>query len=68
MPRCPYSKWGPGSGTTCDKPQNSTAAKELEERLQKMREDRAKVDSIWLDDSKQQTQQVVTKTKTQNQK
>jgi hypothetical protein len=52
MPRCPHAKWGPGSGTTCERSSNTATAKELEERLQKMREDRSKVDSIWLEEPK----------------
>jgi hypothetical protein len=68
MPRCPHAKWGPGSGTTCERPQNSSAAKELEERLQKMREDRSKVDSIWLDEPKQQIQTNKISNQNQNQK
>jgi hypothetical protein len=57
MSRCPHAKWGPGSGTTCEKPTNSVATKELEERLQKMREDRAKTDTMWLEEPSQPQQQ-----------
>ncbi len=55
MSRCPHSKWGPGSGTPCEKPSNVAATQELQNRLEKMKEDRAKLDTIWLETSSTET-------------
>jgi hypothetical protein len=45
--RCACNRWGPG--TTCEKPTNTAASKELQERLNKMKEERGKQDTMWLD-------------------
>jgi hypothetical protein len=46
MSRCnPAARWGPG--TTCEKPVNTDAAREMEQRLAAMRRERDSVDKIW---------------------
>jgi len=48
-PACTQCKWGPGTtGTTCDRPSNTTASKELEAKLKQMREERTKQDVAWF--------------------
>ena len=51
MSRCPHSKWGPGSGTPCEKTSNLAATQELEMRLEKMKADRLNLNTIWLEKS-----------------
>ncbi len=43
--RCACNRWGPG--TTCEKPSNSAAAKELQEKLAAMRNERTVQDKMW---------------------
>ena len=43
--KCAVNRWGPG--TTCEKPKETQATKELEARITKMNEERARQDSIW---------------------
>lgn len=43
--RCACNRWGPG--TTSEKPINTQAAKELEDRLAKLKAERAKTDTMW---------------------
>ena len=43
--KCAVNRWGPG--TTCEKPKETQATKELEARITKMNEERAMQDSIW---------------------
>jgi hypothetical protein len=46
MSRCnPAARWGPG--TTCEKPVNTDAAREMEQRLAAMRAARESVDKMW---------------------
>jgi hypothetical protein len=45
MSKCGRNRWGPG--TTCEKPTNTEAAKELEERISAMTKERAKQDQMW---------------------
>lgn len=51
MSRCGVNRWGPG--TTCERPINSEAAKELQQRLASLEAERTKQDKIWT-----QTEQV----------
>ena len=43
--KCACNRWGPG--TTCERPTNTEASKELQERILKMKEERKKQDSMW---------------------
>ena len=43
--RCACNRWGPG--TTCEKPTNSAASKELQDRLAAMRNERTEQDKMW---------------------
>ncbi len=43
--RCACNRWGPG--TTCEKPTNTAGAKELQERLAAMRNERTTQDKMW---------------------
>jgi hypothetical protein len=43
--RCACNRWGPG--TTCEKPTNSAASKELQDRLAAMRNERTAQDKMW---------------------
>ncbi len=43
--RCACNRWG--SGTTCERPTNTQASKELQERLEKMRQERSLQDTMW---------------------
>lgn len=45
-PACVSCKWG--TGTTCEKPTNSIAKKELDTKLKEMMEARAKQDESWF--------------------
>lgn len=45
--RCACNRWGPG--TTCEKPTNTESSKELQERLNKMKEERGKQDTMWTE-------------------
>lgn len=45
-PACTQCKWG--TGTTCEKPRNTTASKEIEAKLKEMREARLKQDEAWF--------------------
>jgi hypothetical protein len=49
MSRCSVNRWG--SGTTCERPVNTEASKELQERLSMMAQERAKQDKMWTQDS-----------------
>jgi hypothetical protein len=44
--RCACNRWGPG--TTCERPSNTVASKELQERLAKMQQDRSQQDKMWI--------------------
>ena len=43
--KCACNRWGPG--TTCERPTNTQASKELQERMLKMEGERKKQDSMW---------------------
>jgi hypothetical protein len=45
-PACVRNKWG--SGTTCERPPESTAAKEVQSNYEKMLAERVKQDSQWF--------------------
>ena len=45
MSRCGVNRWGPG--TTCERPINTEAAKELKDRLAAMAKEREKQDQMW---------------------
>ena len=45
MSRCALNRWGPG--TTCERPINTEAAKELQGKIAAMKAEREKQDSIW---------------------
>jgi hypothetical protein len=42
---CSVNRWG--TGTTCERPSNSEAAKELQARIAAMSQERAKQDMMW---------------------
>ncbi len=42
---CARNRWG--KGTTCEKPTNTPASKELQERLAAMRNERTAQDKMW---------------------
>lgn len=43
--RCACNRWGPG--TTCERPINTAATKELQDRLKQMQAERANQDRMW---------------------
>lgn len=43
--RCARNRWGPG--TTCEKQANTVASKELQEKLEAMRNERTAQDNMW---------------------
>lgn len=45
-PACTQCKWGPG--TSCEKPSNTEAQKEMKAKLEAMRAERAKQDAAWF--------------------
>ena len=45
MSRCGVNRWGPG--TTCERPINTEAAKELQQRMAAMAKERTKQDQMW---------------------
>ena len=45
-PACVRNKWG--SGTTCERPPDTLAAKEVKSNLEKMMAERIKQDAAWL--------------------
>lgn len=45
-PACVSCKWG--TGTTCEKPTNSLASKELEQKLKEIQAERTKQDVAWF--------------------
>jgi hypothetical protein len=53
--RCAVSRWGPG--TTCERPTNTAASKELQDRLKQMQAERASQDKMWDTEPTQTTQQ-----------
>jgi hypothetical protein len=47
------NRWG--SGTTCEKPSNTEAAKELQARIAAMQAERTKQDSIWIQEPEKES-------------
>ncbi len=45
--QCARKRWG--AGTTCERPPNTPTSNELQDRLAKMKAERASQDGIWLD-------------------
>lgn len=45
MSKCGCNRWGPG--TTCERPQNTAASREMEDRLKAYMAERAQLDTIW---------------------
>jgi len=45
MSRCGVNRWGPG--TTCERPTNTEASKEIQQRLAALEVERTKQDQIW---------------------
>ena len=45
-PACTQCKWG--TGTTCEKPSNTVAAKEMKTKLEQLLAERAKQDVKWF--------------------
>ena len=45
-PACTQCKWG--TGTTCEKPNNSQAQKDMKEKLEQMKAEREKQDAAWF--------------------
>jgi hypothetical protein len=43
--RCACNRWGPG--TTCERPSNTAASKELQQRLAAMQQERSQQDKMW---------------------
>jgi hypothetical protein len=43
--KCALNRWGPG--TTCERPTNSQSAKDLQDKLAKMRSERTEQDKMW---------------------
>jgi hypothetical protein len=43
--RCACNRWG--LGTTCEKPTNTAASKEIQDRLAAMRNERTAQDKMW---------------------
>ena len=50
---CSVNRWG--KGTTCERPSNSEAAKELQARIAAMSQERAKQDMMWTQSSSMAT-------------
>lgn len=45
-PACVSCKWG--TGTACEKPSNAQAQKDMKEKLEQMKAERAKQDAAWF--------------------
>jgi hypothetical protein len=58
--QCAVRRWGPG--TTCERPSNSAASKELQEKLAKMNQERMNQDKMWDTTSTATTATTVSKT------
>lgn len=51
--KCARNRWGPG--TTCERPINTPASKEIQDRLAAMQQERSQQDKMWIiEDEKQQ--------------
>jgi hypothetical protein len=53
-PACVSCKWG--TGTTCERPTNSVASKELDAKLKEMMAARSQQDTMWVAPPKQDSQ------------
>lgn len=53
--RCACNRWGPG--TTCERPSNTTASKELQDKLAKMQQERYQQDKMWVKEDEPQQEQ-----------
>ena len=60
--RCACNRWGPG--TTCERPTNTAASKELQDRLKQMQAERANQDKQWLTEPEPIKQQTIVKNTT----
>lgn len=52
--KCAVNRWGPG--TTCERPTNTAATKELQDKLKQMQVERMKQDQMWISEPEQITQ------------
>ncbi len=50
QPACVSCKWG--TGTTCEKPNDSIGKKEMEKKLKEIQEQRRKQDEAWFEPPK----------------
>jgi len=57
--QCAIRRWGPG--TTCERPSNTAASKELQEKLAKMNQERMNQDKMWDTTTTSTTATTVTK-------
>ena len=62
MSRCGVNRWGPG--TTCERPINTDAAKEIQQRLAKLEAERTKQDQVWTQPAEPTIKNNVGKTNT----
>jgi len=46
MSSCAVNRWGPG--TTCERPKNTEAVKEMKDRMAALQAERAKQDQMWI--------------------
>jgi hypothetical protein len=53
--RCACNRWGPG--TTCERPSNTAASKELQDKLAKMQQERSQQDKMWIKEDEPQQDQ-----------
>ena len=51
--QCARRRWG--QGTTCERPSNSPASKELQDRLAQMKAERSSQDGMWADPTPSQS-------------
>jgi hypothetical protein len=59
--RCACNRWGPG--TTCERPSNTAASKEIQDKLTKMQQERSQQDKMWIIDDEKQKINVNTEVK-----
>ena len=58
--RCACNRWGPG--TTCEHPTNTQNAKDLQEKLTKMRSERTEQDKMWDQSDSNQIKETMSQT------
>ena len=56
MSRCGVNRWGPG--TTCERPINTEATKDMEARLAVMAKERESQDKMWISASEIPIQEI----------